>query len=132
MRASSYFRDPLSQHHPLFLVDERSDPSALEKWASAPLDRHPWVSILWREPRELSRIVVRHAGAIELPEYTLARYTLTCVRDEGPGPSVVVVDNHDAVTAHDLPCSRARGVRLDVEIVGDDIARLFEIEAWGR
>ena len=139
VRVSSYHRDPFAHHHPAFLVDERLGPSPLEKWASEPRDRHPWIEITWREPHDLSRVVLRHAGEVEGDALTLERYKVTCLRDSGtgvaPAPEIAVVinDNQLRVAIHPLPCARARGVRVQVEPrAADTMARLYEIEAWGR
>jgi hypothetical protein len=131
VRVSSYFRDPLRQHHPLFLVDGRSAPTLLEKWVSADHDRAPWVEITWRQPRTLDRVVIRHAGEYENASLTLSRYTLTCLRADGPGPKLEVADNHAGLALHPLPCQDARGVRLDAH-PGKDVVRIYEIEAWGQ
>jgi hypothetical protein len=139
VRASSFHRDPYVLHHPAFLVDERVGPSLLEKWVSASDDPHPWVEISWREPRDLARVVLRHAGAYETAAYTLARYTLTCLRGDDAGGVVrseialAVNDNHAAVAIHPLLCPRSRGVRLDTAPGAPGApVRLYEIEAWGQ
>jgi hypothetical protein len=139
VRASSYHRDPFAQHHPAFLVDERLGPSLIEKWASADGDRQPWVEITWREPRALARVVVRHAGEYESDGYTLAKYTLTCLRSGGPGrdptlaTTAIVTDNKSRVAIHPLICADAVGVRLDAQPSAPGaLVRLYEIEAWGQ
>ena len=65
IRASSYYGDWQSQHHPAFLVDGQWPSDNVQKWASADRDRHPWVEILWRENHNLERVVIRHAGVVE-------------------------------------------------------------------
>lgn len=132
LRASSYFREPSSHHHPLFLIDGRSDPSPIEKWASALGDRAPWVEIAWREPRAISHVVVQHAGAHE-PKPNLARYTLRCLSDSGPVTRLAVRGNRDAVATHPLRCGRAKGLRIEWQLdEADDLARVYEIEVWGQ
>jgi hypothetical protein len=132
LRVSSYHRDPINQHHPLFLIDGRTAPSLLEKWVSAGKDRAPWVEITWREPHDLSRVVIRHAGEYEGKELSLARYRLTCLRDGKPGPTLQIEDNRAGLALHALPCPGARGVRLQAFPPGRDIVRIYEIEAWGQ
>jgi hypothetical protein len=137
VQASSYFHDWASQHHPAFLVDGRARPAVVEKWASAAADRHPWIEIDWREPHDLARVVITHGGAVEGPGATVRRYRIRCLRDGDAVPpavpSVTVSDNTQPVAVHPLPCSQARGVRLDFYPNDpEDIVRIFEIEAWGQ
>ena len=132
VRASSYFGDWQSPHHPLFLVDGREHPELIEKWASAERDHHPWIEILWREPHDLERVVLRHAGSVEAASMTARTYHIECLLDAGRGPKVDVYSNDAAVAEHPLPCDRARGVRIRFDRDGGDIVRLFEVEAWGR
>jgi hypothetical protein len=132
LRASSYFREPSAHHHPLFLVDGRSDPSLVEKWASALGDRAPWVEISWREPRAISRVVVQHAGAHE-PKPNLTRYSLYCLSDSAPATRLAVRGNRDAIASHALRCPRARGLRIEWPLAEtDDVARVYEVEVWGQ
>lgn len=133
VKASSYFHDWSAQHHPAFLVDGRAHPSQVEKWASAPTDRHPWVEIDWREPHDLSRVVITHGGAFEDPSATTRRYRVRCVGAVAGAPFVAVADNTQPVAVHPLPCAQARGVRLDFYPNDPaDLVRIYEIEAWGR
>jgi hypothetical protein len=132
IRASSYYRDPLAHHHPLFVVDERAEPTLQEKWTSSPGDEHPWIEVRWREPRRLGRVVIRHAGSRESDALTVRRYTIACLTESGAGRSVVVTDNESSVATHTLGCDFARGVRLDLHPERGDLARIYEIEAWGR
>jgi hypothetical protein len=133
IRASSYFGEAYTQHHPLFLVDGRASPSRHEKWASAQNDRHPWVEIRWREPRDLSKVVLDHAGMFEEATYTASHYRIVCLRANGTGPSVVEKSNRASRAEYLLACEGARGIRLEVEPSSPDaIVRLYEVEAWGR
>ena len=134
LRASSYFRGALSQHHPIFLVDARDAPGEVEKWTSGVHDRQPWTEILWREPRRLERVVIRHAGTREAAQLTIRRYRLACLLEAGrEGPAVSVTQNTESVATHPLACERARGVRVEwtANDPGDQV-RVYEIEAWGR
>lgn len=132
LRASSYYREPSAHHHPAFLVDEREDPGTLEKWASTFRDRRPWVEVEWREPRSVTRVVLRHAGYHEDSDMTLNRYTLRCL-GEGEQPELKVSDNHDDMATHKLACRAARGVRATFYLKkADDMARLYELEVWGQ
>jgi hypothetical protein len=132
VRASSYFADWSAHHHPLFLVDGFASPDLVEKWASGERDARPWVEILWREPHDLERVVIRHAGWLEDPASTARRYTLRCLGAFGRGPSLDIDGNQEAVATHVLRCAEARGIRIDFQRNGDDIVRVFEVEAWGR
>jgi len=132
VRASSYFGDFLSHHHPLYLVDDREQPDLVEKWASAQRDRHPWIELLWREPHDLERVVLRHAGALESSSFTARRYSIQCLTATGRGPRVDIESNTEPVATHALVCRQARGIRIELERNGDDIVRLYEVETWGR
>ena len=133
VRTSSFYGDWLGHHHPLFLVDGRGQPELVEKWASAERDRHPWLEITWREPHDLERVVLRHAGSVEAAAFTARHYTIRCLTKSGAAPSLEVRSNEAAVASHDLICRHARGVRIEfLRGAGEDIVRLFEVETWGR
>lgn len=134
LRASSYYREPFSHHHPIFLVDARAEPHEVEKWTSGFHDHDPWLELAWREPRQLARVVIYHAGWREHGDLTVRRYRMTCLQQGGAtGPSLHVTDNHEAVATHPLACERAVGVRFEwTPNRPDDHVRVYEIEAWGR
>ena len=132
VRASSFYADWVNHHHPLFLVDAKTSPGLVEKWASAESDAHPWVEIRWREEHTLERVVLRHAGSVEGNNLTARRYRITCLQSGKSGPSVDVDSNSAAIATHDLHCESARGVRIDFERDGKEIVRVFEVETWGR
>ena len=133
IRASSYFNEAYTQHHPLFLVDGRVSPSRHEKWASRQEDRHPWAEIRWREPRVLSKVVIEHAGGVEDASDTVRRYRIVCLQESGKGPSVVEEGNRASRAVHALACQQSRGIRIELEPnSADAIVRIYEVEAWGR
>jgi hypothetical protein len=142
VRASTFYGDWGSTHHPAFLVDGRTSPDSIEKWASAERDRHPWIEILWRENHDLERVVIRHAGSVESEGMTANHYTLRCLMASGQGPSLEIPANKDSIASHDLACVQARGLRIEFVPKGGqdnkdskdskDIIRIFEVETWGR
>jgi len=132
VRASSYFADWTSHHHPLFLVDGREHPDLVEKWASAETDRRPWLEIRWREEHDLERVVIQHAGMLENSGFTVRRYGVRCLLASGPGPRLDVEANEAPIATHELVCPRARGIRIDFVRNGNDLVRIYEVEAWGR
>jgi pimeloyl-ACP methyl ester carboxylesterase len=133
VRASSYFKDVGSQHHPLFLIDGRNDPTLKEKWASDRADRLPWVELRWHEVRSLSHVVIVHAGKHEEDELTVRDYTLSCLRDVGEVVTLEIRGNRDRIARHEFPCIGARGLRLQVDNhPRGSLARLYEIEAIGQ
>jgi len=132
VRASSYFGDWLNHHHPFFMVDGREHPDLVEKWASGERDPRPWAEILWRDEHTLERVVIHHAGSVENQGLTVREYRVTCLTATGRGPAVDVDANAAPVATHDLSCQAARGIRIDLRRNGNDIVRLFEVEAWGR
>ena len=136
IRASSFYGDWESTHNPAFLVDGRTSPEQVEKWASAERDRHPWIEIRWREPHDLERVVIRHGGSVEGEDTTADHYTLRCLTDHGQGPSLEIKGNKDAVATHEFPCKQARGLRIEFVPKGDkdskNIIRVYEVETWGQ
>jgi hypothetical protein len=133
LRASSYFRDAQSHHHPMFLVDERGTPSLIEKWASAQRDRKPWLSISWREARTLERVRIQHAGLFESADLSARRYRLRCLSKEGVSGELLVEHNRANVAEHRLACSQVFGLRIDfLQKRAEEIVRVFEVEAWGH
>lgn len=134
LRASSYHREWFAQHHPIFLIDGRKDPRELEKWTTQLDDERPWVEITWREPRQLSRVVIFHGGFREQASYTARRYRLWCIAQDGTRKSSLdVLDNQQAVATHPLACDRARGLQISfARSAPDEQVRIYEIEAWGR
>lgn len=133
VRASSYYADWGGHHHPLFLVDGEANPDLVEKWASGADDRHPWVEVLWREPHDLERVVIHHAGVRESSDFTLRHYSVACLTAHGIGPTIHVDNNQDAVATHELACAQVRGVRVRFEPNDkNDIVRVYELETWGR
>jgi hypothetical protein len=132
VRASSFFGDWTSHHHPLFLVDGRGMSDLVEKWVSAERDRKPWVEIRWGEPHDLERVVIRHAGWLEPPELTAHRYTIRCLGAAGQGARLDIADNQEAIATHALSCAKTRGIRIEFQRQGSDLVRVYEVEAWGR
>jgi len=133
VRASSFYGDWLSHHHPLFVVDGREHPDLVEKWACGEHDLHPFIEITWRELHDIERVVIRHAGWIESAALTARRYTIRTLTATGYGPSQDVDSNQEAVASYDLTCRGSRGIRIEFKRnKGDDIVRVYEVEAWGR
>lgn len=136
IRASSFYGDWSSLHHPAFLVDGQWPSDNVQKWVSGERDRHPWIELLWREHHDLERVVIRHAGVVEDASLTADHYTLRCLGASGPGPSLEVSANQDAVATHNLACAQARGLRIEFVPKGGkdskDVIRIYEVETWGR
>lgn len=133
VRSSSFHRDPISHHHPAFLVDGRLHPTKLEKWSSASSDAGPWVELLWREERQLTRVVIHHAGSREDDALTVRDYTVSCLCAAPPCTQLRIRSNVQAVARHTLPCARATGLRIDWLVYkAREQVRIYEIEALGR
>lgn len=133
VRASSYFKDVYSQHHPAFLIDERRLPTNVEKWASRGDDRTPWIEIRWRGAHQLTSVVIAHAGTVEAETLTIHSYAVICLRQGAEPITLNVPDNRDSVATHPLSCSDAIGLRVEfVPNWWGDLARIYEIEAWGQ
>jgi hypothetical protein len=133
LRASSYYRDVLSQHHPAFVLDGRARPSRLEKWTSGLRDQEPWLEVSWHKPRALQRVVIHHAGSVEPDELTIRRYRLRCLT-QSEKVELAVRDNRASVAEHAFACRGATGVRIDWQpnAGNDGLVRIYEIEVWGQ
>ena len=133
IRASSYWRNPFNHHHPAYLVDRRTSPDRLEKWATDPkTDSAPWVELGWQGEHEVRRVRIQHAGLVEREGLTSRSYTLTCLAS-GPRARVAVTGNTSAIATHELHCPSARGIRLDISPGReDDMVRVYEVEVWGQ
>lgn len=134
VRASSY--DPFAQHHPVFAIDGRRTGPLLEKWASAGRDRAPWLEVLLPRPARVDEVVIVHAGHVEDSAYTMARYSVRCLRSGEVAGRVDVNGNAEPIARHPLPCDRADAIRIDFA-VGDrsgprGVARIYEVEVLGE
>jgi hypothetical protein len=134
IRASSYHHDVYDQHHPAFLVDRRTQPSTVEKWASRPKDKSPWIELRWHGVHTVESVVLVHAGAFEPTDLTVHKYEIICLRAQGNEVKRVTVQNNvDSTATHTLNCTNAIGVRLELTPNWPgDIVRLYEVEAWGQ
>ena len=131
VRASSM--DRVYTFHPLYVVDGKTTPTPMEKWSSEAHDEHPWIEVRWDRPRAVTRVVLTHAGAVESPVYTMRNYEIRCLGN-GDGPLMKVINNTQAVATHVLVCPSASGVHVDFdrEPGAREVARLYEVEAWGQ
>jgi hypothetical protein len=131
VRASSM--DRVYTFHPLYVVDGKATPTPMEKWASDAHDEHPWIEVRWDRPRAVTRVVVTHAGAVENAVYTMRNYEIHCL-GSAEGPSMKVTNNIQAVATHPLVCPSASGVHIDFEREPGprEVARVYEVEAWGQ
>jgi hypothetical protein len=116
VRASSW--DWFNQHHVMYAIDGEDSPSTLEKWASAPTDREPWIETRLPE--------VTH-------EMTIRSYEIEC---RGPHDetqkTLTVRDNTSDVAVHLLNCKQAQSVRVHFHVseTPEDlrgVARLYEM-----
>jgi hypothetical protein len=125
--------DYFHSHHPLFLIDGEPEPSLSEKWASLPKDPYPWLEIALDGPHDIDEVVVRHAGWRESAAYTNDRYAVRCYRGDALVAEAGVIDNQEAVARHPLECPQTDRIRLDFDCTGRvDVARIYEVEAWGH
>lgn len=132
LSASSYDHWLDHQHHPAFAVDGFEHPSPIEKWASSPGDRAPWLEIAWERPALVDTVRLRHAGWKEAPQLTAERYSLTCIGGATDGRSFSVEHNVEPVVSHTVACDGATGLRLSIWPNGPrKVVRLYEIEVWG-
>lgn len=134
VRASSYLGTLYLQHHPAFVVDGMTNPTKTEKWASSPRDRSPRLELQFREPANVSRVVIQHAGTVEDARYTARNYAVRCVDAREGAPVVTVRDNRMPRREHVLSCLSARGVRIDFDPADspDGIVRVYEVEVLSQ
>ena len=119
-----------SRHHPGYLVDGAGRPSQLEKWVSAPGDAHPFVEVQLREPHPLEELSLELAGAHEEPALTEPSYLIECFAGERPVWRLSVAGNLAPRPRHPLLCPASDRVR--VTFAPRDLARVYELELWGR
>ena len=112
------------------LVTHAFRASQLEKWVSAPGDAHPFVEVQLREPHQLDELSLELAGAHEEPALTEASYLIECFAGEQPVWRLPVAGNLAPRPRHALPCPASDRVR--VTFAPRDLARVYELELWGR
>jgi hypothetical protein len=120
--------------HPLYLIDGRVGPP-IEKWASFPRDRRPWIEVFWNEPKTVRRIVLHHAGVREHHALSTADFEIRLRTPEGWKTVASVRDNRMPVTVHEFPPTRVTAVRLEVlraNRTADPRARLYELAVHGE
>ncbi len=133
IRASSYFADVFSQHHPAFVVDRRPYPTLEEKWASARGDGSPWIEIRWRGEHAIDEVRIQHAGVLEPADLSARAYRIRCLAASGSTEVAAIAGNTEPRAVHRVDCPRATGVRIDfTPNSAGELTRVFEIEAWGQ
>ena len=131
LRASSFERGVYDLAHPAYLVDGRAQPTDREKWTPRFDDPAPWLEIVFREPHDIERVVLRHGSDVEPRLRPNRAYRLRCLGHEAP-PPLQVTDNRNAVASHALPCRRASGVRIDFTLARKRPLAVYEVEVFGR
>jgi hypothetical protein len=132
-RARASIWDHFRGHHPLFAIDGEAQPAEIEKWASLATTPSPWIEILLPGLHDVEEVVIRHAGWRERAAYTNRRYTVRCFRGEQSVAEVAVADNTAAVARHPIDCRSTDRVVVAFDCtIGEPVARIYEVEAWGR
>lgn len=131
VRASIW--DPFRNHHPLYLIDQQSSPTETEKWASLSREPTPWVEVALPEVHDIEEIVLYHAGWREDSRLTNDRYLIRCYRGSLLVADLGVVDNREPIARHPLSCPGVDRIWVAFDCAGRslDVARIYEIEAWG-
>jgi len=137
VRASS--SDSNRRHHPGYLVDGHAGAHETEKWASTYGDAEPWLEVELDGPHDVDEVALELPSAHrEPPSLDLRRYRIDCFR--GPGASsnvgsLEVQANIDARPRHPMVCPRTSRVRVSFVLEPNtplDVARVYEVEVWGR
>lgn len=124
IRVSSW--DGFHEHHPLFAVDGEERPTTIEKWASAPGDRRPWISADFGRSVNVESIVLHLAIGPDEP--VSSRYVLRCLGTQKSWE--ITSPTREPHPRHQVACDGASGVR--VEFLGAPPARLYELEVIGK
>lgn len=130
VRASSW--DWFRRHHPLFAIDGEPHPTPIEKWASAPADRAPWLEVHLAKPARVSRVVLVLATDPTSP--ILSGYVVRCLAGGRELARETVSTNRRPEVVHALHCEGADVVRVEMDLGTSaplDAARIYEIEVWG-
>lgn len=118
-----------ARHHPGYLVDGWADPAPVAKWVSAPGDAHPWAEVQLDRPREVDEVALELAAAHE-PLPPERDYRVECFAGARLAFALPVADNALARPRHRVRCAGADRVR--VTFAARDVARVYELEVWGR
>ncbi|MBN1945712.1 MAG: hypothetical protein JW797_08540 [Bradymonadales bacterium] len=127
-------------HHPLYAIDERANPTLLEKWATVQADREPWIEVRLARRADVHRVVLALAGAREDGVLTMIDYDIQCLREE-QGEVWLVRDlaihgNRESSPSHPLECSATDRVRIGFWVAPEgqprDVVRLYEIQVLGE
>jgi hypothetical protein len=129
LRASSFERDVYGLAHPAYLVDGRARPTETEKWVPRFDDQAPWLEFVFREPRHVRRVVLRHSRNLQAKSRAHRAYRIECL---GNGRVLEITRNRDPVATHELDCPRATGIRIDFETPRGKAPSVYEVEVFGR
>ncbi|GIJ55425.1 discoidin domain-containing protein [Virgisporangium aurantiacum] len=103
-----------------------------DKWCSTGASK--WLQVDLGAARNVSRFVVKHAGAGgENTAWNTRDFTLQVSSNASTWTTVATVTGNTAsTTTHDFTAVSARYVRLNISSSGSDgAARIYEFEAWG-
>ncbi len=128
VRASSAFWAP--RHHPGYAVDGEARPAELEKWASAPGDRAPFLEVQFDGPRDVDEVALTLAGAVEGAGRNERDFRIACFAGERTLRDLTVTGNAESLVRRPLDCPGADRVR--VTFTPRDLARVYELEVMGR
>lgn len=118
-----------ARHHPGYLVDGWADPAPLAKWVSAPGDARPWAEVRLDRARDVDEVALELAAARE-PLPPDRAYRIECFAGDRLSFSLEIQDNASGRPRHPVRCPAADRVR--VTFSPRDVARVYELEVWGR
>lgn len=130
LRASSMHH--AGGHYLPFAVDEASSPPLQAKWASDANDRSPYFEVQFREPVRIESVVVALSGSHPSDNASNKRLEVQCLVAKKVVKTVPFTNNREPkVTATIDETCEAIHIPFRLDSSDDDIARVFEVEAWG-
>lgn len=131
--------DSNRRHHPGYLVDGHAFARETEKWASTYGDEKPWLEVELDGPHDLDEVVLELPSSHREPaNLDLRRYRIDCFRGPAASSAVAsleVLANIDGRPRHPIACPQTSRVRVTFALEPNtplDVARVYEVEVWGR
>ncbi|GEM_PF-4069337 len=134
---ASYGPSPGIRDYGLFGEEKKTlTPDRVARGAEAPGGKIHMLLVDLGAPRTLEKIVIKHGGFREIPEYNTSVFRVTGSMEK-KGPYTPLFDwvrgNRKKITRHSFPPRKVRFLRLEIskaEQEGNGAARIYAIEAY--